>query len=462
MPGKSVRPFLLDATALLKWGPNVPTGIPRVEASLVAEAIRAPGPTPALFAFDPGLRRCRLLTAEERLFVERCVAAVDASGTGGGPAQGFAARFREVISLYRLDLFCAGREIHRAIAQYLIGADGREGATYKIVKTLVRGAFAMTRLWRWALRRDNTAAPDPLADPANSCLISINTCSALYRHYPEAAVRCRLMLLVYDTTPLDYPDLAAEGHAERFARYFRFGISTASDVVSISAATMASVRAWATRLGIDTAGKRFHAVALASSLSDDRVRSEPVPEFADRTYVLYCATLEPRKNHSVLLKAWSELIAQSGRAEMPLLVLVGRWGWRIEATRRMLADDPRLAGTVRVLSFVPDRQLKWLYEHALFTVFPSIAEGWGLGATESLDLGTPVLIADIAALHEATQGLMPAIAPADTAGWHDRIAELIREPALRLGLRETIATGYRRRSFTDVFGEVMSIAAMDL
>ena len=44
------------------------------------------------------------------------------------------ARLREVISLYRLDLFCAGREIHRSIAQYLIGADGREGATYKIAK----------------------------------------------------------------------------------------------------------------------------------------------------------------------------------------------------------------------------------------------------------------------------------------------------------------------------------------
>ena len=57
---------------------------------------------------------------------------------------------------------------------------------------------------------------------------------------------------------------------------------------------------------------------------------------------------------------------------MPVLVLVGRWGWRIEPTRQILISDPNLAGTVKIFSFLPDRQLKWLYERALFTVFPEM------------------------------------------------------------------------------------------
>jgi glycosyltransferase involved in cell wall biosynthesis len=462
MPGKSERPFFLDATAILRWGPNVPTGIPRVEANLVSEALAALGPRAALFAFDPGLRRCRALTADERTFVEKCVAAGAESGLDPGPRPGFAARLREVVALYRFDLFCAGRETHRSIAQYLIGSEGRGGATYLVAKTCVRAAFIAARLWARVTRRDHRAgAPDPLAVRENTCLLSMNTCSALYRHYAEETCRCRLLVLVYDTTPLDYPDFAAEGHAERFASYFRFGVTVASDILCISAATCESVRKWCAKLGIETSKKRFHVVPLASSLSDERVQAAPIPELADVPYVLYCATLEPRKNHLVLLRAWSRLVEKRGRTAMPMLVLVGRWGWRIEATRQILAGDPNLAGTVKIFSFLPDRQLKWLYERALFTVFPSVAEGWGLGATESLDLGTPVLISDIAALQEASQRLMPALLPDDEPGWRDGIDRLISEPELRQSLRKAIAEKYLRRSFRDVFAGVLRIGMMD-
>ena len=56
-----------------------------------------------------------------------------------------------------------------------------------------------------------------------------------------------------------------------------------------------------------------------------------------------------------------------------------------------IAHDPRVAGDFLTLSHVSDGELQWLYEHCLFTVFPSLYEGWGLPVAESLMNGKFVL-----------------------------------------------------------------------
>src|SRR5262249_49906260 len=48
-----------------------------------------------------------------------------------------------------------------------------------------------------------------------------------------------------------------------------------------------------------------------------------------------------------------------------------------------------------------DTDLARLYRGCLFTVFPSLYEGWGLPVTESLAFGKPCLVAKCSALTEA-------------------------------------------------------------
>ena len=61
--------IFVDATNILLWGPNPPTGIPRVEASLVREVLARHADAIELFTFDPTLRRCRPLHEEEKSFI---------------------------------------------------------------------------------------------------------------------------------------------------------------------------------------------------------------------------------------------------------------------------------------------------------------------------------------------------------------------------------------------------------
>jgi glycosyltransferase involved in cell wall biosynthesis len=158
----------------------------------------------------------------------------------------------------------------------------------------------------------------------------------------------------------------------------------------------------------------------------------------------------------MLLRVWSRLTTRLGE-KLPPLVLVGRWGWRVDAVQRLLQSDAALANKVRIYPYLPDAELVWLYRNALFSVFPSLAEGWGLGAAESLDFGTPVIIAEVPPLREATQDLMPAIAPSDEAAWEQQIAGLLGEPGRVADLRKRALTGYRRRTPADMFADLAAL-----
>ncbi len=72
------------------------------------------------------------------------------------------------------------------------------------------------------------------------------------------------------------------------------------------------------------------------------------------------------------------------------------------------ARDPKVFGRiaqiqsegVRMVGYIPDSELRALYEHALALVFPSFYEGFGLPPIEAMTCGCPVIISEQPALSE--------------------------------------------------------------
>ncbi len=65
----------------------------------------------------------------------------------------------------------------------------------------------------------------------------------------------------------------------------------------------------------------------------------------DVPYFVVCSTIEPRKNHLLLLHVWRELVRRDG-ADAPKLVIVGSRGWKFEAVAALLDRSPALRGHV--------------------------------------------------------------------------------------------------------------------
>ncbi len=160
--------------------------------------------------------------------------------------------------------------------------------------------------------------------------------------------------------------------------------------------------------------------------ADTGARAVPAAPF-----FLYVATIEPRKNHRLLLDLWQDLVVRLG-PQTPRLVLVGQTGPMTGDLLAPLAQVPGLAAHVEHRTACPDEELAALIHDARALLMPSLAEGFGLPVVEALQVGTPVIASDLPVFREVAQGAACLVDPADRGGWSHAILAALQEPARRV------------------------------
>ncbi len=139
-----------------------------------------------------------------------------------------------------------------------------------------------------------------------------------------------------------------------------------------------------------------------------------------RPYFVVCGTIEPRKNHLLLLHIWRDIVAELGD-RAPKLVVVGERGWENEHVIDLLERCPRLRGHVIEASGLPTPSVRRLLSGARALLMPSFAEGYGLPVVEALAAGVPVIASDIAVFREIGGDRLLMIDPTDGPEWRRAI-----------------------------------------
>ena len=147
-------------------------------------------------------------------------------------------------------------------------------------------------------------------------------------------------------------------------------------------------------------------------------------------YFLYFGAIEPKKNLLRTLEA-----ALTSETNLPLVV-VGRRGWSNDAESHFLSPlENQRTSRISQLDYLTETQLASLVRCARATVFPSIYEGFGLPALESLTLGTPVLASNTPALMEVCGKAACYADPFDIASIREAFTRLSRDLAYCAELR---------------------------
>ena len=232
-----------------------------------------------------------------------------------------------------------------------------------------------------------------------------------------ARERARFLCLVHDLIPIEFPEYARIGGAQLHLRRIETITALADAVIVNSSATGASLRPWIERSGrsID-----MHVALLGTHAVSASATTNVVP---DEPYFLCVGTIEPRKNHLLLLNLWRAMATTLPAAEIPKLIIVGRRGWENEQVIDMLERCPALVGHVEERNGCSDRQLDALLRGARAVLLPSFAEGFGMPVTEALSLGTPVICSDLPALREAGGDVPDYLDPLDGPAWRRLILD---------------------------------------
>lgn len=221
----------------------------------------------------------------------------------------------------------------------------------------------------------------------------------------------RLIALVYDMIPVRMPESFDSGTTRRLARVMATYARACSLVLAISEFSRQDFLTFCQEQSLPQPST--HTLALTAGRGSRQVISAQSRTRIDEPYVLIVSTIEGRKGHRTALAAWERMLERLGPEDTPQLVLVGRPGWKSTDVLDKLATTNYLGGKVTHLTEVSDAELDALYAEALFTIYPSTYEGWGLPVSESLAHGTPVIAARSTSIPEAGGDFAAYFSPQD-------------------------------------------------
>jgi glycosyltransferase involved in cell wall biosynthesis len=277
--------------------------------------------------------------------------------------------------------------------------------------------------WRW-LRDHGLRVGTPLARvPEGACYLNVSQFPVWispYFGWLRKRPDVKAVFFIHDLLAIERPEFFPPSeyarHKKRLANFAAFGTAA----ITTSTTVRDSVTRHLAGLG------RRDVPVLALPFPVTPVFLEPAPSALDlgaRPYFICCSTIEPRKNHLMLLHVWHALVERYG-AEAPTLILVGKRGWENENAVDMLERSIALRQRVIEVSGLSSPALRNLLHGARALLMPSFAEGYGSPVVEALAVGTPVVASDIPAFREFESERITRLSPIAGDRWLDVIAGL--------------------------------------
>jgi glycosyltransferase involved in cell wall biosynthesis len=181
-----------------------------------------------------------------------------------------------------------------------------------------------------------------------------------------------------------------------------------------------------------------------------------------KSYFLHVGSFDKRKMIPTLVTAFAEIEKQyTGQF---LLVLVGERGLSsaLDDYEQIIQKikEKDLGKRVLLPGFLPDEEVKSLYQNAFAYVFPSANEGFGIPVIEAMSNGIPVIVSNQEALMEIAGGAALVHSIGDVASLTEKMDTLIKNPQLLTKLVEKgkeRSKHFNRSSFLSRFEALIRI-----
>ncbi len=266
----------------------------------------------------------------------------------------------------------------------------------------------------------------------------------------------RAVFFVHDLLPFEQPEYWRAGYRDNFARGFTLWADVGAAFITATATIEQALRRRLAEAGRHDVP--ILAVPLPASFDDRGTQGTAVSEvLRHHPYFVMLGTIEPRKNHLLVLNAWRDLARHPGAP--PKLIVAGRRGWENQQAAAMLDRCASIRPHVLEAADLTDGDLQRLIGNARGLLFPSFGEGYGLPPVEALSLGTPVIAADLPVLRETTQGRAIYVDPLDGPGWRAAIETLSDVDSVVARAARDRARQFRPLSATEYFAAVDAFLA---
>lgn len=244
-------------------------------------------------------------------------------------------------------------------------------------------------------------------------------------------------VLVYDLLPVMHPEWFNSKTTYNFKHWIRWISIYADNAICISETVRVEFCTWlnacfklpsnAIRSSSIVLGADIAASAPTGGLPNDS--EEFLTKLQEMPSILMVGTLEPRKGYDHALAAFEELWQNSNTG--PLLVIVGRGGWKTEALQKRLKNHPEKGKRLFWLDTVSDEYLAQLYARCDGVFVASYAEGFGLPLVEATLHRKPVFARNLSVFREMSLKNVSYFDSETAKGTADALSQWLAGPAFQ-------------------------------
>lgn len=260
----------------------------------------------------------------------------------------------------------------------------------------------------------------------------------------------RPIFFLHDLIPITHPEYGRPGEEVKHRARLETMLTAGAGIVVNSEDTLRELKAYS-----EARGCALPPCAVAP-LAPPQLSIRPAPPPLARPYFVVLGTIEPRKNHLLLLHLWRELSSRMG-GEAPRLVVIGQRGWECEQVVDLLDRCAGLRECVIELPRCTDAELGVWLAHARALLFPSFVEGYGIPLVEALSLGMPVIASDLEVFREIAGDIPDYLDPLDGLGWRGAILDFAQPDSSRRRAQVARMAGYVVPSWAAHFRQVEAL-----
>jgi len=252
---------------------------------------------------------------------------------------------------------------------------------------------------------------------------------------------CATVLTIHDLSVLLHPETHTRRSVRRARRRLPLMVRTADAIITPTESVRRELLEW-----FSVAPEKVFAIPEAAR-ECFRPMEFPETESVRRRlgvgdeFLLAVGTIEPRKNLSVLVSAFEEVIRSRPTSSLQL-VIAGGAGWLNGPLFEAIEKSP-VTDRILLTDYLHDDDLRALYASCRAFIYPSLYEGFGLPPLEAMACGAPVIASDIPSLKETTGAAALLFDPHRFDDLAEKLISLLRDENARLELAKS---GQRRAS----------------
>lgn len=224
------------------------------------------------------------------------------------------------------------------------------------------------------------------------------------------------VFFLHDIIPLTHPEYCRAGETAKHQQRLSTMLQNGKGVIVNSEDTRDALEYFAAR------DQSVMPPCVVAPLAPATLPQPALCPPMDKPYFVMLGTIEPRKNHLLVLHIWRQLVEEFGDAA-PRLVIIGQRGWECEQVVDLLDRCEALQGYVFEKRRCTDAELSTWLAYARALLFPSFVEGFGMPLVEALSVGVPVVASDLPVFREIVGNIPEYLDPLDGVGWKRVILE---------------------------------------